>query len=582
MSEQHEPSSSTKPDTKGDDASKKAKNGAAGHGHAAPSAADALLEKMANEMADGPAKPQTSFGRAMRDILIVAVLLGGGTYFYYNSVTVKEKVQKLAQEASDKLERDDLKSLREAEAKYQEILALDGDNGLGLSGLAETYFHQHRHGLDTRGKAEEYASRAAREGAETAERYAVQAYLDITAGRAADAEKAMKSVLDRGYYHSKIAHAYGWALLEQGRFSEANEAVARALDSDFNAVRYALTLAEIALRQGGPERSGDKAALKNASKVLNTALNPEHEIALALNAALRAKNYGNVDKPAKWIQQVEARAADIGPTAKAYLAWASGELALSLGNTDVALQKADEALGLKKDFPPFFDLKGRALLSSSKREDAIAAFEEGIRVGGATWRGAKWAELEQKVKLGDESALTLLSDLEGSEPSATKGPEYEILRGELALKKGNLADAEAAFTKAADLGDDADILFGLAKVAFLQEKPKGNKANLEKIAEKFGTASEAQATFPELQEYMGQVSLWNYDVPGALTQFEEAEKQFKRVNKPVPEIAAFYDRIVDSLEKAEGAAKAPGAKAVPDWKAKKKVYLESVTAQLAQ
>ncbi len=557
-----------------------AKEGAKTNGTPRNASAEELLEAMANEAAE-PARERSTLGRAMRDIVIVAALLTGGTYVYYNHITTKEKTTKLAQEASDKLEKDDLKSLKEAEGVYEQILKLDGDNSIGLSGLAETYFQQTRHGLDTKAKAEEYLNKAVKEGSDTPERYATAAYLDIASGRYTKAESDIKALLDKGAYHSKLAHAYGWSLMEQGKFIDANRAVRGALDTDFNAVRYPFTLAEIAWRQGGPKNYGDKEALKNIVKVLNGGMNENHELALTMAAALRAKNYGNIDKPAKWIQNVEARQADVGPYAIAQLEWASGELALALGDAKVALEKAEAAIGKRKEFPPFYDLKARALLAQGKTQDAYAAYEEGIKIG-PLWRNLKWAYAELKSAQSDDGALAMIGELESSDASPQKGPEYELFRGNHFLRTGKVEEAKQAFTRAAELGDDAEILFGLARVTFLEEKKKANKADLEKVANDFGTASEARQTFPELQEYMAIVSLWNFQVDGAEGSFEEAEKQYKKLNRPVPEVLAFYDRVVSAYEKAEGAAKADSAKKVGPWKEKKKEYLASVAALLSQ
>lgn len=543
--------------------------------------ADAVLERMAEEAA-APTKPSSSLARALRDVILVAALLGGGTFFYYRHVTTREAVSKIAMEAADKMEKDDLASLKAAEAKYQEILALDKDNGIGLAGLAETYFHQWRHGLDTKSQAEDFLKRAIKEGSDSPERYATGYYLDIVGGRAEQVSNEILAMMKKDVYHPKLAHALGWALLEQGKFTEANRYVRAALDTDYNAVRFAYTLGEVALRQGGPNDEGDKAAIRNFSKILGNAMNPEHELTLTSLAALRMKNFGNIDKPAKWIQTVEEKKDAIGPAALAQLAWASGEFALALGDPKLALEKVEEALKARPDYPPFFDLKARALVAQGKLKDAYAAYDAALSKG-PVYRGIKWDYATLKSERGDDSALAMIDELEKSDPATTVGPEYEIFRGNHHLGKDNVVEAKKAFTKAADLGDDAEILFGLAKVTFLEEKKRGNKANLDRVAEAFGTAAEARATFPELQEYMAGVSLWNYQVDGAQGSFEEAEKQFKKLNRPVPALLAFYDRVITAYEKTdEKSIRAQATKLVDEWKKRKADYLTSVTALLAQ
>jgi tetratricopeptide (TPR) repeat protein len=368
-------------------------------------------------------------------------------------------------------------------------------------------------------------------------------------------------------------------MLEQRNYNDANKYIDAALQLGFRSVRFPLTLADVAHRRGGPEGEGDRAALRSLSKVLGSAMNPEHELALTTMAALRAKNFGNIDRPAKWIQTVEEKKDSIGPVALANLAWASGEFALALGDAKLALEKAEEAIKSRADYPPYYSLKARAQVAQGKIKDAYATYEESFTKG-PLYRGMKWEYAELKSRQGDDGALPVVAELEKSDPSSSLGPEYEIFRGEHYLKKDNLAEAKKAFTKAADMGDNPEILFGIAKVTYLEEKKRGNKANLERVAEVFGQASEARATFPELQEYMAEISLWNYQVDGAQGSFEEAEKQYKKLSRPVPELLAFYDRVVEAYDRVDKQIKKDADKLIPDWKKRKQDYLASVAALL--
>lgn len=538
-------------------AKSKKKNGAAGD------ASDAIA-------GDEPqiARRPTSFARFLRDVLIIGALLGGGMFYYRKHIVTKDQVAKLSVEAADKLEKDDLASLKEAEDLYKQIIDIDGDSDRGLVGLGEAYFYQSQHGLSTRAQAEEYAQKAT--GSERPDLYALNAYLKITSGQAAAAESDVKALLAKDVGSSKLAHALGWAYLEQGNYVQANQVVRAALDTDFNAVRFTLTLAEVAHRNGE-----ERAASRHLRASISQSMNPNHEIALAWLGALSAKNYGNITEPAKHIQDVEAKKDKIGPRAQNLLTWAQGELALAVGNSQGALEKAEEAIGKNKDYAPFHDLKARALLSLKKDKDAIAAYQDAVKLK-PEYRGIKLDFVKLLTEKKDDQALALIDELQKSGP-ATPGPEFEIMRGEYYLAKGDTEAAKAAYTKAADLGDDAGILFGLAKVTFAEEQKKDKKADLERVAEAFQTTLEKRTTYPEVHQFMADISLWNFDMAGAGASYVEAETGYKKLNKPIPFMVRFYDAAIANFnEVKDKGARAEADKQAAEWKKRKDEYLASV------
>lgn len=513
----------------------------------------------------------TSFARFMRDVLIIGVLLGGGMFFYRKMIVTKAEVAKISAEAAEKLEKDDLVSLKEAEEFYKQILDLDGDSERGLVGLGEAYFYQSQHGLSTRPQAEEYAQKVA--SSENPNARALGAYLKITSGQAAAAETEIKGLLEKDVASSKLAHALGWSYLEQGNYTQANQLVRAALDTDFNAVRFALTLAEVAHRNGE-----ERAAVRHLRMALGQAMNPGHDIGLGWIAALQAKNYGNVTEPAKHIQDVEAKKDKIGPKAQNHLIWAHGELALATGNAAGALEKAEEAIGKDKSYAPYYDLKARAQIALKKESDAIATYQEAVKLK-PEFRGIKLDLIKLMTEKKDDGALAMIDEIQKSTPANQQGPEFEIMRGDFYLAKGKVEEAKAAFTKAADLGDDPAILFGLAKATFIEEKAKDKKANLEAVGEAFSAVFERRASYPEAQAYMATVELWNFNIAGASGSYTEAETGFKKANRPVPQMVRFYDSTIASFENVDkGASKAEADKAAEEWKKKKKEYLDSVVS----
>lgn len=517
-------------------------------------------------------KPKASFGKFLRDVLIVAIVGGGALYWYMGFTQTQEQIAELTVEARRKMNRHDLKALKESEQLYRDILDLDPNHGQSLASLARVLYYQTDHGLDTVGEAQTILSKAKSAGTETPSRYAAEGYLMVAQGQGSQAVATVREWIEEGKAAPPVAHALGVAYLSQGETIEANRVCRQAQEADFSNVAIRLTLAEASHRQGE-----EKSAIKALSAVVRSNLNQNHLLAKAWLAALRAKNYGSLSAPVSLVESVKTSAEeDRGPYTKAHLLWAEGELSMSLGNAEGAIEKVEAAIKIRGDYAPYVDLKARALAAMGKNDEAMAAYEKAAEMK-PTYRGILWDLAQLKSKLGDDSALTLIDQLEKTDPAKYKGPRYLIFRGEHALRKGNLEEAKELFTQAAEEGDDAQILFGLAKVTFEEEKQKDKKADLEKVAVAFQTALEKRRRFPELHEYLAKVSLWNFLVDGANSELEQAEKQYKALKLPIPEIIAFYDRTIALLEGADDRnVRRDATKAAEAWKQKKQEYLQSL------
>lgn len=517
------------------------------------------------------APPRQGFGRFLRDLIIVLALGGAAIYFYQQHVTTREQVEDLATRARTKSKKNDLPALREAEKLFLEALDLDSSNGAVHAALAETYIFQNAtHGLDTLGKASEHLSAAEGADAQTPSRYAVAAYLKILKSQPEAAEKFVKDLLDQDKSAPVLAHALGWAKMEQGDYIEGNRIMSSASEADFSAVAYRVTLADSSHRQGN-----EKAAIKHLSGIVRQNMNPEHDLARAYLAALRLKNYGNLTTPANLLKELDESTREKSERTVAYEHWAKAELALAVNDGAKALEEIGKAKEKLADFPPFVDVEARAQRVSGKVDDAVALYEKGIATK-PLFRGMKWELAKLKSERNDDAALTLVEELEKSE-QGLKGPKYEIFRGKHELRKGDLEKAKGHFTQAAELGDDPEILLGLAKVAFEEEQKKGKKADLEKVAEPLQRAMDAQKYFPEAQEFYADVNLWNFLVDGAQAAFVEAEKQIKRLKRPIPEVLAFYDRVVAKLGAVKERKLAKQTKELAAaWTERKKEYVASL------
>ncbi|MBI2378571.1 MAG: hypothetical protein HYV07_31520 [Deltaproteobacteria bacterium] len=543
-----------------------------------PATGSEVLEALANE--DAPPKKRVSFGAAVRDIVLVAGLLAGGTYFYYDHVVTKEKVAKIAQEASDFLRKDDLASLKKAEERYLSIIELDADNAAGLSALAELYYYQAEHGLDTRAKSEDFLRRAQAENAKTPEFISASAQIRISSGKATEVRDELKGMFEKGIYHAKLGNAYGEALLASGDYLQANQALKQAMDGAFNEVRIPMALAEVALRRGEERRAGNFFA-----KVLAKNLSPDHDLALPMYAALLAKTQGDILKAATALAEAQRIKGAMGSIGLAHLAWAEGELNLALNNGAEAQAKAEEAIKGIRDFPPFRSLLARALLAQGRRPDALAAYQEAAKLKPA-YLASHWELAKLLSKDKDDGALDVIAAIENDIPPESRTTEFEIFRGEHYLRKGKITDAETAFKKAAELGSDPEILLGLTRVVFEQEKPKAKKADIEKVTVALEEALEAgdkryRGNFPEGQLVLGEISIWNYLIESADEAFAKAEDQLKRMKKPTSEVLELYDRVIDVYDKAKDPQVAKKTAELKEtWIKKRSDYVVSVRQQL--
>ncbi len=523
-----------------------------------------------------PAPPRQGFGRFIRDVIIVLALGAGALFLYKQRVDTRQEVEELRSQAQRLVKRNDLASLLEAQKVFEEALALTPSDGRLSAALAETLVFQHAtHGLDTLDEASRQLSEAERQEVESPARFASAAYLDILKGQPESAERKLKALLDDGKGASSLAHALGWARLEQGDLYDGNRLMNTAADGDFSALGFRMTLADGTLRQGLP-----KAAIKHLSNITAPNMNPNHHLAKAYLAALRLQTSGNLTGPSKLMDDLEQVIDEVNqsPRAKAYLEWAKAERALAVGAANDALSHIEEAKKAWPDHPPFFGVEARALKTKGDLDGAVAAYEKAIALR-PLYRGLKWELARLKSERKDDAALTLVAELEKAQQGVI-GPEFEIFRGKHALEKGDLKEAKAHFTQAAELGNDPEILLGLARVAFAEETPKGKKADLEKVAEPLERAMDAQKFFPEAQEFYGDVNLWNYLADGAQAAYEEAEKHLKRLRKPVPEVLAFYSRVIARLNGVTDAKlKRQTSKLAEDWEKRRDQYIASLLTE---
>ncbi len=130
-------------------------------------------------------------------------------------------------------------------------------------------------------------------------------------------------------------------------------------------------------------------------------------------------------------------------------------------------------------------LRGQAFLELSQREDAVAAFLQALRRNPDN-NDAKRGLVESE--LGADLAGLSEKDIERVLATGRDQPETWILRGELALSRGNLEEARTSFEKAVARGPDSVFaLAGLVRSLIASDKLDDARESVTLLAMKFPT-----------------------------------------------------------------------------------------------
>ena len=108
---------------------------------------------------------------------------------------------------------------------------------------------------------------------------------------------------------------------------------------------------------------------------------PLRERLSAIKSAIREKDMQrHVEGDGVFKERWEKKTAELEKIHEAYQPYDEGEEALSNGNAQKALKKAEEALSMRKDQAPFYRLKGDALQELGRTEDARKAYRRALEL----------------------------------------------------------------------------------------------------------------------------------------------------------------------------------------------------------
>lgn len=403
-------------------------------------------------------KRRESLASALVQVALVAVLLGAAVAFVVHRGRVRQETDTRLKAAQTLAQRGNPADLERALKELDALFAIDakvyGAHALAADLQAELWRVHHLPGAEE--KMREHLARAEALESKDVERYGakvVRARLMLAEGKAAEADQKLQALRERGASNPKLWLAQAQALQALGSLQAARQAFSRAMDAAWKDPRYPAAYGEALLEEG---------LFAQAHEAVGRALsvNPEHHQA-RLTAAM-ALLYMR-EKPAeaeRMLREVQAREEELTPALKARALAAQAELALARQNPEEALKHADAALAVVPDELLALFARGRAL-AAKKDPGARAAFEAAM----ARRRTAPLLYLEGAKSLqqaGDGTGALALLDAyetvfrevqvpagEGKTLSALERDDrYWLTRGGVLETAGRQDDAQAAYDKA--------------------------------------------------------------------------------------------------------------------------------------
>jgi len=489
----------------------------------------------------GPTNNQSGV-KMIRDVLIVALVLGGGFYWYFNKTENSKAANKTAAEAKNLLLRDNPADYREAEAKLKEVLAkYDSSHGYSMAALAEleAILWGENHVTDRRAGAEEYVAKAMKANPGIAEQYAAKALVMTFDGDAAGAEAFLKDeVLEKGGGGPRILAAFGQAQRAQGKLEESRRAFKLAIDADWRNARFAQLIGESYLEEGDGAN-----ALAYFQKGL--AANSDH-YGCQLGAARARLMRGEQIKEATDAIERAMKATDLTPALKARALVAQAELRLYEQKVDEAIASAAEAATADPSFPWAYAVKARALALKGSAE-AVADFDKAI--GADKYIAAFYFDAAVALaSTGDATrAVTYLDKY-----PLKKDDQYFLKYGHVLRALGKLDEAIVKYDEAIkenQTNADAYLAKGGILVAqgAAEAAPAEKQKKFEEAQKVLETAIIAREFNPPVYVQMAEIHFQKKEWEEGLQRYATALSQWRTQKMPREELTAKIEDVKQRL-----------------------------------
>jgi tetratricopeptide (TPR) repeat protein len=499
----------------------------------------------------GKGRERPSLLRALLQLGLVAVVLAGSVATVVHRGQVRKQVEQHLKEARAQARRDNPADLQKALAALEALFTLDADAADAQALAADVHTRlwlEHRR-PEAEARAREHLARAEALESPSGERHGARALHLLADGKAVEAEKYLEELEAQGARSPKLWLARARAQQRRGHLLEARLTYARASEEAWREPRYPVAHAEALLDEGLYPQAAE--ALKKA-----LGANPDHLQARLSLALARLYQGGTSELAARTVTGVQAREKELSPALQARLRVVRAALALAEGRVDEALTSAEEALAAAPDEHQALFVRARAL-AFRKDAGARAAFLDAV----ARQRTAPVLYLEGARALqhaeDGEGALALLdayeavfrdvrvADAEGRQVGALERDDrYWLVRGNVlealgrpdealqsydnALAVKGVGMARAQYAKGALLLARQD--YAAARALLVEVAPEDGRGTLAEAYEAMGDLFFAQEEFAAgCQHYFfGLSRALGQGVPRAALQ-ERAEAVGRRL-----------------------------------------------------
>jgi len=476
--------------------------------------------------------------RAIRDIVLVAIVLGAGFFWYYTKTTNEKLANATAIEARDLLLKDNPQDYEAAAAKLAEVLEkYDPQHGYSLAALAElnAILWGENHLESRKADALKFAAQAMAANPAIAEQYSAQALVTTFDGKAEEAERFLAdSVLEKGGGGARIFAALGQAQRAQGKLVESRRAFKAAIDSDWRNARFAQLIGESYLEEGDTAN-----AVAYFERGL--AANSEHYGCRLGLARARLQRGEQVKESAEVIEKILGESANLTPALHAMALVAQAELRLLEQKVDEAIASASQAAEKDPAYAWAYAVKARAEANKGPENvsAAIADFDKAI------------AADPYVAAFHFDAAVTLASGGEADKAveylekyPLKKDDRFHLKYGHVLRALDRLDAALVQYEEARKLNEtNAEIYLSKGVVLIAQNKLDEARAELD-------MALRAQEFNPPVHVQIAQIHFAKKEWEEGLQTYARALEQWKRQRVPREQLAASIAEVKQLLLKA--------------------------------
>ena len=403
----------------------------------------------------GEWKKRESFGSALVQIAVVALVLAVGVALVYRRGVTKKELSELMRQARAAQVKGNYTDLKDKTLPLvEQALAKDeraGDpNAFAAAVYTDLWQLHHEPGADALARG--YLDKAKAAGAQTEERFGVEAQQLLAQGDAKGAADLVEELRKKGGSGARLLYAQAMAFKAQGNLPLARTGLTAAMDKAWRDGNYACAWGELILEEGVP------GAVDTFTKAVSQ--NPEllrARLGLALARVQKRERLGEAEA---LLNAVLAKGAELSAPQKARAQAIGAGLALIREQPEAAVSLADQALSLNPDDAWAAFYKASAL-AARKEPAAVQAFEAAVKK--APWAPVFYFEGALKLQRAGfgEAAMQLLAQYEAFfkhvKNATADGQElawlerddrYWLARGELLEAAGKPDEALSSYDRA--------------------------------------------------------------------------------------------------------------------------------------